>query len=96
MNRNLYLWCISLVPAIGLSCFIMGCAWLGEQVRAEQAEPCPPSQLAEIETAFTIEAIAACRAEGAKSAAECKAFPAIRDKYRAERAAYVECAKGSL
>lgn len=52
---------------------------------------CMPVDLAAIEAEYVTEATAACKAEGAHSTAECKAFPAIRDKYRAKRAAYVEC-----
>ncbi len=66
-----------------------GCAFL----QSAEREPCPPSDLAKIEAAYVSEAIATCRAEGAKSADTCKALPGIQEKYRAARAAYVECAQ---
>lgn len=65
---------------------LFGCAWL----QATQAEPCTPTDLAAIEVAYVAESIQACRAEGA-DADTCKALPAIQEKYRAKRAAYVEC-----
>lgn len=68
---------------------LAGCA----AVQKAESKPCPPSDLAKIETEFMIEATRACRAEGAKSVYTCKAYPAIRDKYRAERADYVRCSK---
>ncbi len=74
-----------------LLCFVpvlFGCAWL----KATEREPCPPSDLAKIEAAYVSEAIATCKAEGATSADTCKALPGIQAKYRAARAAYVECA----
>ena len=69
--------------------FVPACAALQ---RAER-EPCPPSDLAKIEAAYVSEALATCRAEGAKTVDACKAFPGIQAKYRAKRAEYVECAR---
>jgi len=78
------------IPAV-LLVFVLAlgpasCAALGREMR----EPCPPSQLAALETAYVLEAVTACKAEGA-TFATCKALPTISDKYRAKRAAYVEC-----
>lgn len=77
------------VPRVLLACIplVFGCTWLQQQTEG----PCPPTDLAAIEARFVVEATRACRAEGAETLAECKAYPAIRDKYRAERDAYVEC-----
>jgi len=68
---------------------LSGCAAL----RSAEREPCPPSDLAKIEAAYVSEAIETCRAEGAKTVDACKALPGIQAKYRAARAAYVECAQ---
>ncbi len=48
-------------------------------------------QAAQIEAEFTLEAVKACRAEGAKTRAACKAYPAIEAKYDARRAAWARC-----
>ncbi len=69
------------------------CLWYVSACAALKSQPaqCPDTDIAKIEAAYIAEAVSTCHAEGAKSAAECKAFPAIRDKYAAKRAAYVEC-----
>jgi hypothetical protein len=66
-----------------------GCAYLRESA----AQPCPPHELASIDTRYAVEAITACKAEGA-TADTCKALPAIRAKYARERQAWVECGGG--
>ncbi len=48
-------------------------------------------QAAQIELEFMSEAVSACRAEGAKTRAACKAYPAIEAKYDARRAAWARC-----
>ena len=59
---------------------------------AIKAQPaaCPDTDLAKIEAAYVAEAVIACKSEGAMFDT-CKALPALRDKYRAKRDAYVEC-----
>jgi hypothetical protein len=77
---------------LALLCLYMvapGCASL----RKAESDLCPPSQLAAIEAAYVSETVIACKLEGAHSRAECQAYPAIREKYQTQRAAYVECAK---
>ncbi len=53
---------------------------------------CSDTSLAALEASYVAEAIAACKAEGADTQG-CKALPALREKYKARRAAYVECAQ---
>ena len=52
---------------------------------------CTALDQAAIEAAYVAEAVKACRAEGAKSLDTCAAAGPIREKYRAQRAAWVEC-----
>ncbi len=58
---------------------------------AANTGPCTPADLGKIEARFVAEAVKACSAEGAQSLETCEAYPAIRDKYRAEREAFVRC-----
>ncbi len=67
---------------------VMSCAVAKEATQG----PCSPADLASIEARYVTEAVTACKAEGAADTETCKAWPAIRDRYRAERARYVECA----
>ncbi len=60
---------------------------------ATDTGPCTPADLGKIEARFVAEAVKACSSEGANSLEACKAYPAIRDKYRVERDAYVRCDK---
>ncbi len=70
--------------------FLNGCALFAP---AETPPPpaCAPHVLADIERAYVTEALATCTREGARTPEDCKAFPAIRERYRLMRAAYVEC-----
>lgn len=73
---------------------VVGCAALA----GAYAEPTPCTITPEareratrIELEFMAEAVSACRAEGAKTRATCKAYPAIEAKYDARRAAWAGC-----
>jgi hypothetical protein len=75
-----------LTAALLLCIAFVGCAAL----KSAALEPCPPHKLASIDARFAVEAIRACKAEGA-DADTCKALPGIRAKYAAEREAWVAC-----
>jgi hypothetical protein len=62
---------------------------------ASAPKACPPTDLAKLEAAYVAESIQACKAEGAHTTETCKAFPAIKVKYAAKRAAWVACDVGA-
>jgi len=64
---------------------VVGCS------RPSDGPACTPGVLLGLERDYVIEAAAACKAEGARSLSECVSAGPIRAKYRALRAAYVEC-----
>lgn len=66
---------------------LLGCSALA----AKNPPTCPQTDLAKLEAEYVAEAVLACKAEGATSAATCKALPAIKAKYDAKRKAWVEC-----
>ncbi len=70
---------------------LSGCAWFQGDPEDPVSRACPPQGLAGLEARFVTEASVACKAEGAHSISECKAYPEIRDRYRAERGRWVEC-----
>lgn len=81
-----------LIPWAGPA-LLVGMMGLGScsALRSDPAA-CPRADLAKLEAEYVAEAIASCKLEGAHSAAECKALPAIKAKYEAKRKAWVECA----
>ncbi len=80
--------CIAIFAIVASAC-ALSCALIPKQTF--NPADCPKVDLAELEAEYIAESVRECKAEGATSRATCKAWPAIRDKYRARRAAYVEC-----
>jgi len=90
--KNLHLFLLSLLPALAACAMVtLSSACTTFLREASNTRPCKPQDLAKIESDYVAEATKACLAEGAHSRATCKAFPAIEQKYQAQRKAWVEC-----
>lgn len=76
---------LTLAGLIASGCWIAGCA---TSKPATMPPECSDAHEAEIEAAFLAEATAACVGHTTK---DCLALPGIREKYAAQRKAWVEC-----